>query len=94
MNLQHSTRIVAPLLIWHAPKKALAHIVRARERDEFIDFVLVCGPERFPVHRVIVCSQSNVFHAACSKPFKVNSHSNLLQIYMTNAVAGGGIGGV
>ncbi|EJT76900.1 hypothetical protein GGTG_06814 [Gaeumannomyces tritici R3-111a-1] len=43
---------------------------RARERDEFTDFVLVCGPERFPVHKVIVCSQSKVFHAACSKPFK------------------------
>ncbi|KAL8402626.1 hypothetical protein RB596_009117 [Gaeumannomyces avenae] len=39
-------------------------------KDEFTDFVLVCGSERFPVHKVIVCSQSKVFHAACSKPFK------------------------
>ncbi|AEO59864.1 hypothetical protein MYCTH_2020741, partial [Thermothelomyces thermophilus ATCC 42464] len=34
------------------------HNDRAREREEFTDFVLVCGPERFPVHKVIICSQS------------------------------------
>ncbi|KAK4134630.1 hypothetical protein BT67DRAFT_379345, partial [Trichocladium antarcticum] len=35
-----------------------AHTARARERGEFTDFVLICGAERFPVHKVIVCSQS------------------------------------
>ncbi|RYP85012.1 hypothetical protein DL769_001055 [Monosporascus sp. CRB-8-3] len=53
----------------HVRKRQLTPL-RARERDEFTDFVLVCGPERFPVHKVIICSQSKVFHAACSKPFK------------------------
>lgn len=48
--------------------------------------MLVCGPESFPVHKVIICSQSKVFHAACSKPFKVSSRPNLLQIHITNAL--------
>ncbi|KAL8347969.1 hypothetical protein RB598_001345 [Gaeumannomyces tritici] len=51
-------------------KRLMGEISKAREKDEFTDFVLVCGAERFPVHKVIVCSQSKVFHAACSKPFK------------------------
>ncbi|KAK4033062.1 hypothetical protein C8A01DRAFT_50278 [Parachaetomium inaequale] len=51
-------------------KRLMGEISQARERDEFTDFVLTCGTERFPVHKVIVCSQSNVLHAACSKPFR------------------------
>ncbi len=51
---------------------ATANTARARERNEFTDFVLTYGPERFPVHRVIICSQSKVLHAACSKPFQVS----------------------
>ncbi|KAL8364643.1 hypothetical protein RB595_003769 [Gaeumannomyces hyphopodioides] len=49
---------------------ALKRLLGEISKDEFTDFVLVCGPERFPVHKVIVCSQSKVFHAACSKPFR------------------------
>ncbi|KAG5782445.1 hypothetical protein H9Q73_003879 [Fusarium xylarioides] len=45
---------------------------QARENHEFTDFAFVCGATRFPVHKVIVCSQSKVFHAACTGPFKVS----------------------
>lgn len=49
--------------------------------------MLICGEERFPVHKVIVCSQSKVFRAACSKPFRVSNHSNypiyISDIYLT-----------
>ncbi|KAK4148497.1 hypothetical protein C8A00DRAFT_47652 [Chaetomidium leptoderma] len=51
-------------------KQMMGEVSRARERDEFTDFVLSCGAERFPVHKVIVCSQSKVLHAACRKPFR------------------------
>jgi hypothetical protein len=59
------------------------------------DFVLICAAERFPAHKVIVCSQSKVFHAACSKPFRVSkSIESTFPSIMTNVTAGGGIGGV
>ncbi|KAJ9130599.1 hypothetical protein NKR23_g12120 [Pleurostoma richardsiae] len=51
-------------------ERLMSGLKRAREREEHIDLVLVCGPERYPVHKVIVCSQSPVLHAACTKPFK------------------------
>ncbi|KAF4495006.1 hypothetical protein FAGAP_8832 [Fusarium agapanthi] len=46
---------------------------QARENHEFTDFTFVCGATQFPVHKVIVCSQSDVFHAACTGPFKESS---------------------
>ncbi|KAK4201227.1 hypothetical protein QBC40DRAFT_339312 [Triangularia verruculosa] len=52
-------------------KRLMGEISQARERDEFTDFILTCGTERFPVHKVIVCSQSKVLHAAYSKPFRL-----------------------
>ncbi|KAF5718240.1 hypothetical protein FMUND_5336 [Fusarium mundagurra] len=55
------------------------HIYRARENHEFTDFTFICGATRFQVHKVIVCSQSKVFHAACTGPFKVS----LLLMLMT-----------
>ncbi|KAL2149708.1 hypothetical protein VTH82DRAFT_8360 [Thermothelomyces myriococcoides] len=51
-------------------KRLIGEISNARERGEFTDFVLLCGGERFPVHKVIVCSHSKVLHAACRKPFR------------------------
>ncbi|PNP58432.1 hypothetical protein FNYG_15095 [Fusarium nygamai] len=48
-------------------------LFQARENHEFTDFAFVCGDTRFQVHKVIVCSQSKVFHAACTGPFKESS---------------------
>ncbi|KAH6957694.1 BTB/POZ protein [Ilyonectria sp. MPI-CAGE-AT-0026] len=43
---------------------------RLRENGEFSDFEFTCNGHTIPVHRVIVCSQSRVFHAACTGEFK------------------------
>ncbi|KAH6874682.1 BTB/POZ protein [Thelonectria olida] len=43
---------------------------RARERGEFTDLTFTCNGYSMPVHRVIVCSQSPVFRAACTGEFK------------------------
>ncbi|KAK0631332.1 hypothetical protein B0T14DRAFT_559145 [Immersiella caudata] len=54
-------------------KRVMSEISNAagpRERDEFTNFVLVCGTKRFPVHKIIIYSQSKVLRAACSKPFR------------------------
>ncbi|KAF5556620.1 hypothetical protein FMEXI_1092 [Fusarium mexicanum] len=44
-----------------------------QHNQEFTDFTFICGAVQFPVHKVIVCSQSKVFHAACTGPFKESS---------------------
>ncbi|KAH8658921.1 BTB/POZ protein [Ilyonectria robusta] len=43
---------------------------RLRENGVFADFEFTCDGHTIPVHRVIVCSQSPVFHAACIGKFK------------------------
>jgi hypothetical protein len=45
-------------------------ISKSQRQGEFTDFTLTCEGESFLVHKVIVCSQSTVLRAACSKPFK------------------------
>ncbi|KAH7243996.1 hypothetical protein MRS44_016942 [Fusarium solani] len=51
-------------------QQTISQIVKAREAEEFTDFVFVCEGQRIPVHGVIVCSQSPVLRAACTGPFK------------------------
>ncbi|KAJ4132258.1 hypothetical protein NW765_014078 [Fusarium oxysporum] len=46
---------------------------QARQNHEFTDFAFICGAARFPVHKVVVCSQSKVFHIACTGLFKESS---------------------
>ncbi|KAF5681516.1 hypothetical protein FCIRC_5486 [Fusarium circinatum] len=61
-----------------------------QHNQEFTDFTFICGAVQFPVHKVIVCSQSKIFHAACTGPFKVGlplilvSISNIEQESSTN----------
>lgn len=38
---------------------------------EFSDFTVRCGSDAWKVHRVIVCSQSKWFQAACTGDFQV-----------------------
>jgi hypothetical protein len=73
-------------------KNRLIIISRARENHEFTDFAFVCGDTRFQVHKVIICSQSTVFHAACTGPFKVRlllilmNAANITQESSTNEI--------
>ncbi|KLO81822.1 uncharacterized protein LW93_6978 [Fusarium fujikuroi] len=46
---------------------------QTRHNQEFTDFTFTCGASRFPVHKVIICSQSKVFHAACTRQFEESS---------------------
>ncbi|EGU75953.1 hypothetical protein FOXB_13536 [Fusarium oxysporum f. sp. conglutinans Fo5176] len=56
---------------------------RARENGEFTDFEFTCEGCIIPVHRVIICSHSPVFHAACTgklkeastRSYSLDSHS-------------------
>ncbi|KAF4946242.1 hypothetical protein FGADI_11319 [Fusarium gaditjirri] len=48
-------------------------IDRARESGEFTDFTLACDGRDIKVHKIIICSQSPVFRAACAGQFKVGS---------------------
>ncbi|KAG5753345.1 hypothetical protein H9Q70_004014 [Fusarium xylarioides] len=45
-------------------------VAEARESGEFTDFAFTCEGETIPVHRIIVCGQSTVFHRACTGKFK------------------------
>ncbi|KAI1046018.1 hypothetical protein LB505_010771 [Fusarium chuoi] len=47
-----------------------ARIVQARETGEFTDFTLACNGRNIEVHKIIICSQSPVFRAACAGQFK------------------------
>ncbi|KAJ5159932.1 uncharacterized protein N7482_006936 [Penicillium canariense] len=49
---------------------ALAALSRCQKSGEFTDLALVCEGERINVHKVVVCSQSDVLHAACIGNFK------------------------
>ncbi|CEJ55685.1 hypothetical protein PMG11_01929 [Penicillium brasilianum] len=50
----------------------LEALSRCQKSGEFTDLVLVCEGERINVHKVVVCSQSNVLHAACTGNFKAS----------------------
>ncbi|KAF5968855.1 kelch 21 [Fusarium coicis] len=47
-----------------------ARIVQARESGEFTDFTFACKGRNIEVHKIIICSQSPVFRAACAGQFK------------------------
>ncbi|KAF5250089.1 hypothetical protein FANTH_4642 [Fusarium anthophilum] len=47
-----------------------ARIVQARESGEFTDFTFACNGRNIEVHKIIICSQSPVFRAACAGQFK------------------------
>ncbi|KAK0640944.1 hypothetical protein B0T16DRAFT_204744 [Cercophora newfieldiana] len=55
----------------------VTEIAKARNQDEFTDFTLTCGPDRFPVHKLVICTQSKVFRAACTGQFKEASTGEL-----------------
>ncbi|KAG5952526.1 hypothetical protein E4U53_000659 [Claviceps sorghi] len=45
-------------------------LMRARHEGVFVDYELECEGTKIPVHKAVICSQSPVFMAACSGPFK------------------------
>ncbi|KAK5659736.1 hypothetical protein OQA88_947 [Cercophora sp. LCS_1] len=65
-------------------KRLIGEISKDRETEEFTDFTIVCGAQKFPVHKIIVCSHSPVLRAACRKPFRVRrkpSHEAVIGEY-------------
>ena len=44
---------------------------RSRDEGKFTDLILSHGAGRFEVHQIIVCTQSRVFHKACTGGFEV-----------------------
>ncbi|KAG8673975.1 hypothetical protein FPOAC2_07405 [Fusarium poae] len=51
-------------------KDILQSIAKAREAGEFTDFAFVCEGQTISVHKIIICTQSPVFRAACAGSFK------------------------
>ena len=45
--------------------------IRILDSGEYSDLRILCGDEKFLVHKVVVCSQSKVLAAAMKKGFKV-----------------------
>lgn len=58
--------------VYYSKEPSLAD-VRDRCFDDatYSDLTIVCGDKSWKVHRVVVCSQSKVLHAACMTGFKV-----------------------
>ncbi|KAK0617142.1 hypothetical protein B0T14DRAFT_259281 [Immersiella caudata] len=50
-------------------QQPLTH-TRTRDRDTFTDFTLICGTDRHRVHKLVICTQSKLFNAACTGAFK------------------------
>ena len=53
---------------------------RAYKDGLYTDLRIICGRDEFMVHKIIVCSQSKVFHAMCSGSFRV--HMILQKLYV------------
>ncbi|XEV01520.1 hypothetical protein FSHL1_006807 [Fusarium sambucinum] len=64
-----------------APKDILQRFLKAREAGDFTDFAFVCEGQTISVHKVIICTQSPVFRAACTGSFKEASS----QVYNMDA---------
>ncbi|KAI1013735.1 hypothetical protein LB503_010678 [Fusarium chuoi] len=60
-------------LTYYLSEQLTNSCLRTRHNQEFADFTFICGAAQFPVHKVIVCSQSKVFHRACTGQFEESS---------------------
>ncbi|KAF6218346.1 hypothetical protein HO133_005693 [Letharia lupina] len=54
-----------------------AAIQKAYEAGLYTDLKIICGNSEFMVHKIIVCSQSKVFHATCSNGFMESSTNTI-----------------
>jgi speckle-type POZ protein len=59
---------------------------RAREALRFVDYAFVCNEQDIPVHKVIVCSQSKAFDAACNGSFKKAAEKFVISDYSLEVV--------
>lgn len=67
-------------LTYYLSEQLTNSCLRTRHNQEFADFTFICGAAQFPVHKVIVCSQSKVFHRACTGQFEVSLPFILMDI--------------
>ena len=54
-----------------ADKETILTLSRAMESGEYSDLTILCKDQKFPVHKVVVCSQSKVLAATMKNGFKV-----------------------
>ncbi|KAJ5714614.1 uncharacterized protein N7483_011795 [Penicillium malachiteum] len=53
-------------------------LMRYQKTGEFSDLLPVCEGHRFKVHKVIICSQVEPIHAACTQDFK-EAHTRIYE---------------
>ncbi|KAL8885161.1 MAG: hypothetical protein Q9215_006941 [Flavoplaca cf. flavocitrina] len=59
-------------------------IKRFYESGQFADLTIICGSEKFRCHKIVLCSQSEFFNAACTGGFNYHPTtflSNLIDLY-------------
>jgi len=61
----------------------LAGLANLRGQEKYADFVIECHGIKFPVHKVVLCSQSEYFDKACGGGFLVSG--SLIFLYMEGA---------
>ena len=64
---------MSPSMLLHTHYTQAANHVRFRINGDYTDFTLRHVGGDFQVHKIIVCSQSKVFDAACKGGFEVGS---------------------
>ncbi|KND89504.1 hypothetical protein TOPH_05785, partial [Tolypocladium ophioglossoides CBS 100239] len=60
-------------------KETMKQLAKAQRAEEFTDYVLHCEGQRFPVHKVIICSHSKFFRLVVTLPSKEASEVYELQ---------------
>jgi hypothetical protein len=58
-------------------RDGFANYERSRSRGEFTDLSFTNGSGNINAHRIIVCSQSDVFYKACLGGFRVSAISRV-----------------
>ncbi|KAK3112338.1 hypothetical protein LTR53_011495 [Teratosphaeriaceae sp. CCFEE 6253] len=73
----------------HAAAMYMVESMRTlRTNDEYSDPTIVCGSDRYRVHKAVVCAQSPFFKAACRKGTFKESEESEIVLRPTSAVSG------
>ena len=52
------------------------------ESGQFADLTIICGSEKFRCHKIVLCSQSEFFNAACTGGFNVSIPARYITLHL------------